>query len=215
MSIETMRLVHVIADRTVRVPRGLRSYIFWNTVVNNLEKNGPIAALGTVLAYPARKALAYGMRGLLLFDWLTSPRVSDEEQDVRDSICDTCEHLDATNSGPARVRFCKACGCPKTRYSELTVKNSRRDHNCPEGRHPGSVALPVELRVGCNTPGCGGGSGGVAQPPPQPAVLGGVANVHETSTVGNNGSVGVYGTGATATAFAGVATIADVGDRGI
>ena len=212
MSIETMRLVHVIADRTVRVPRGLRSYIFWNTVVNNLEKNGPIAALGTVLAYPARKALAYGMRGLLLFDWWTSPKASAAKRDKRIGICGTCPHRVVRDSDKAW--FCGACGCPQTRYSRLDSpdgKNSREDHNCPHGFHPGSVALPVELRVGCNTPGCGGGPGGVAQPPPQPAVLGGMAHVHETSTVGNNGSVGVYGVGSTATAFAGVATIADVG----
>ena len=219
-----------------RLIRGARCAAWFELLWFRLEEKGFWAAIAFCSARTARWLSRWAWNGRLVWYWRLSRRIAPADIEERNTICRSCPSWSAAPGrsliGRTWSRFlrrlaiprklhvtacedgyCNSCGCPKWTWARLTIKNQRWGHDCPLGKHPGSTPREERAKVGC--PGCGGGSGGVAQPPPQPAVLGGVANVHETSTVGNNGSVGVYGTGATATAFAGVATIADVGDRGI
>lgn len=53
-------------------------------------------------------------------------RVTPEEQEVRLSICSTCEYYSTRGIGP----MCKDCGCV------LSVKSSWSTENCPKGKWP-------------------------------------------------------------------------------
>ena len=101
-----------------------------------------------------------------LMHWRLSKNLSPHIVELRNAICAECPQLAIVGD----KRYCKACGCPKWKWSELSVKNTREGHNCPLGKHPGSVAT---MRVdekgnivgGCK--GCGGkqnGNGTMAVP---------------------------------------------------
>lgn len=203
----------VSCDSSVRKPYGQTAFVLVGVFLSRWRNQGLLSAfwLLITLALEIPVAWAYAVSSYLT--WKMSPPVTEETFLVRRDICASCLSLKVADAG----WFCGACPCGERQEARLDVrngKNGRRDHNCPEGLHPGSVALPAELRVGCNSPGCGGGTGGVAQPPPLQDAKEGTGNVRETVSVGNNGSVGVYGAGATATAFGGVAAVGDVGKRG-
>jgi len=52
---------------------------------------------------------------------------------IRLAICAECPHQEVTPEGK---RYCKKCGCPKWRDSELTRKASMVKATCPEGKWP-------------------------------------------------------------------------------
>lgn len=70
--------------------------------------------------------------------WAASKPASRALQDERNRMCDECEAIEVTPHG---LRYCGGCGCPRTKWSELTMKNSRQGHNCPRGTHRGSRVI--------------------------------------------------------------------------
>ena len=141
--------------------RGQRLYAMAVVFTNNWLRSGFLRAISMTLAMIAMLAVERLWRVRLFFLWLMSPRVDDATFRAREGVCDGCEKLQRSNG----ARYCGACGCPKWRFSELSRKNRRLGHNCPLGKHPGSVVLP---------PGMGGCSGcGHAKPTPRGVVTGG------------------------------------------
>lgn len=102
------------------------------------------------------KLLQWCNRGIMLGLWRVSRRVSTILLEERMGTCFACEVADPDATGI----YCGACGCPKWSASELNVKNGRRLHNCPLGKHEGSVRL---VTIG----GCKN-CGKKVSPPPRP-----------------------------------------------
>jgi hypothetical protein len=119
-------------------------------------------------------AIETARRALPVIRWRLSPRVDLETLAARNTACETCEAAETVQVDGDTKRYCRACGCPKWKWSELTVKNQRQAHNCPLGRHAGSVATvkwdaakkqPVGGCAGC------GGSNGHKQLPNVPPII--------------------------------------------
>lgn len=110
--------------------------------------------------------LAWNARKVWYWRW--SSRVSIEDYQARDAVCMACEHQKIV--GPRTYkgflaklmlflfppgRYCQQCGCADWRWSELTVKNTRKGHICPRGKHPGQTPVPQQKRKD-SCPTCGG-----------------------------------------------------------
>jgi len=114
--------------------------------------------IGRLLTWPILWILTFTWKGMLVFYWRISPKVPAEVYAKRQCICEGCPHVEIDGND----RYCGKCTCPHTRWSELSTKNQREDHNCPMGLHPGSVLVDMERPLerepgkpsGCK--GCGG-----------------------------------------------------------
>ena len=56
---------------------------------------------------------------------------TSEEQSARLNLCKVCPHLEPS-AIEGEVGYCKACGCPKSRMSELTSKAKILFSTCPK-----------------------------------------------------------------------------------
>jgi len=70
---------------------------------------------------------------------ITSPlwkkHLTNAQYEARIAACLGCEHLQRNNAVP--VGFCGACGCGKTKFSELTVKANLPGAKCPKEKWDG------------------------------------------------------------------------------
>lgn len=115
-----------------------------------LQKDGFFRAMGFWSGALGLWALNHMWKARKVWYWRWSPLVSDDEYTAKDAICLACKYQKTTDKG----RFCQQCGCPDSRWSELTVKNTRAGHFCPRGLHPGQTPMPA-LNRGGECEGCG------------------------------------------------------------
>ncbi len=127
-------------DRTYKPPRGESVHRLMFMLLSSWQSMGFIRTASKMLAALVMFVFTWAWNARLFLFWFFSPRVSDFDFEIRQGICNNCDKLTREEDG---TRWCGACGCPKWKYSELTIKNEYAGHNCPLGKHPGSVALPV------------------------------------------------------------------------
>lgn len=131
------------------VPRSTKLFVSAVRFCGMWANRGFVRATSVELANTMNGIVVFIWKARAFVFWRMSPVASPELQESRNGSCDKCKVLDKRKDGR---RFCKACACPPTKWSELTTKNGREGHNCPLGIHPGS------LRLGA-TPCSGGGCG--------------------------------------------------------
>lgn len=128
------------------LPRTTGLYLFATSYFGQVAANGFIRTTVKTFALFVMGAIVWCWRAHTFVHWLVSRKASTTLQQERNAQCDDCEVLETMDDGR---RFCKGCGCPKTKWSELTTKNGRQGHNCPMGTHRGS------RQIG-RVPGCKG-----------------------------------------------------------
>lgn len=129
--------------------------------VNDWYREGFVKTSSKWTASIWRWAIGLAWKARLVLHWRMSRRVDLQTFVDRETACADCDHAEDTESG----KYCKACGCAKWKWSELSVKNTREAHNCPLGRHAGSIATKKvgpdgKIVGGCV--GCGQGTNGHA-----------------------------------------------------
>ena len=124
--------------RSRTLPRTTGIYIWLTSYLGFAASNGWIRATGKVLAFVLMAIVTACWKAHSFLHWATSKKASTALQQERNSQCDECKLLEVLDDGR---RFCGGCGCPKSKWSELTTKNSRQGHNCPMGTHRGSRRL--------------------------------------------------------------------------
>lgn len=140
-------------DRTIKPPLGHKAHSLVHMLLLSWQSLGFIRTASKLCAGLFIFALTWLWNVRLFLFWCLSRKVNESEYAFRNATCDAC---------PSQViedgkKWCGSCGCPRWHYSELAVKNMYAGHNCPLGKHPGSVALPViqqpQATTGCT--GCG------------------------------------------------------------
>lgn len=139
-------------DKTIPLPS--QGWILTNAMAFcwRVQSMGLLRAISHESVRPGLWFFGWIWKTRLFLHWKKSPKVTAEALAIRNVICNDCPELDRDGE----KRYCKACGCPKWYMSELGTKNELAGHNCPLGKHPGSVALPViqqPASTGCA--GCG------------------------------------------------------------
>lgn len=154
--------------------RGVRSFSLMGQALVAVQKQGLCRSLSYLAADGGIRALRFAWKARLVWYWRWSPIVPNDEYDARDAACMSCERQKVTGNG----RFCQQCGCADWRWSELTVKNTRKGHFCPLGKHPGQISVPAHAG-GCK--GCSGrktnGQGAGAANLQPPAATGRAGNI--------------------------------------
>jgi hypothetical protein len=73
-----------------------------------------------------------------------SRKVDDETFAERQRLCWECPAVEVQLIPGGKVlladhhTYCGSCGCPRWPFSQLSYKNTRQGHECPQGTHPGS-----------------------------------------------------------------------------
>lgn len=137
--------------------RGERAFEYVYSRCDDVYRLGLIRAITRQLAGWAMVAWATAWRARKVWYWRWSPLVTAERYAERNVTCEACERQNVVRDGrygDRPSRYCKSCGCPASRWSELTVKNTREGHLCPRGLHEGSELPETTGGGGCK--GCGG-----------------------------------------------------------
>ena len=125
----------------------MRAHRYARSVLTAMIVKGVLRVIGHQLATFIRWMFDQVWRLYLVSKWRLSRRVTIEVLTKRLKACEGCEGVEKIGF----KRFCRPCGCPNWRWSNLLVKNQRRAHNCPWGKHDGSW----KTKGGCSS--CGGG----------------------------------------------------------
>lgn len=123
-----------------------------------LEQHGLWTAIRFVVARTIQWATGFIWKVRLVWYWLWSPLVSEEDRFARDAACETCESREVAKSPSGFFRwavlgydlspggaYCGACNCWDWFLALLKRKNGREGHICPLGKHPGQTPVPQRL----------------------------------------------------------------------
>ena len=123
------------------------------------HQQGLIVTVSRGLAGLSLNAARLCWKGYTLAKWTVSRKVSELVYSRRMQACKTCEGMTLRDDG---AMFCGPCNCPKWRWSNMAVKNTKKAHNCPLGIQDGSFAV---MAVNQKTKGgCKGGCGKKVKP---------------------------------------------------
>jgi hypothetical protein len=118
---------------------GFRLFDLAYRVVETVHAKGLFRACSYVASALIMVVLAYAWKARKFLHWRLSRKISMLAYWVRDGICRKCEGQRVVHDGryaDRESRYCIPCGCNHNRWSELTVKNTRRGHICPHLRFP-------------------------------------------------------------------------------
>ena len=69
------------------------------------------------------------------------PEASRKQRNARLAVCQSCPSLEPTKD--KGVGFCKACGCPKSKYSTVAFKAKIPRSTCPKNLWDAKLSLTV------------------------------------------------------------------------
>lgn len=133
------------------MPIDIRAYHAVLTFLLGCNQDGWVKTCGRLVASACLWVMRVSWKAYTFCKWITSRKVSAEILKGRTIVCDGCDASRKTNG----ALYCGLCGCPDWNMSRLSVKNARKGHNCPLGKHEGSFATMTLNSKKCK--GCGNG----------------------------------------------------------